>query len=97
MAGRRLIKPTQPAYRLPAHTHSPSALKYNDPGYGYAGVAPLSERQYLLSIAASKKKPLDERSPKERMQLKAKPGLSALRALDKKEAKKIVKMGSNDC
>ena len=63
----------------------------------YKAVAPLSDRQYLMNIAASKQKSQSERDSMERMSLKAKPELSALRALDKKDAKAVADMESNDC
>ena len=63
----------------------------------YEKVAPLSQRQYLLSIAQAKQKPPKERNAMENAALKAKPELSALRALDKKDAKAVAEMESNDC
>ena len=63
----------------------------------YADMAPLSERQYLLSIAQVKQKSPNDRNSMERMKLKAKSELSALRTIDKKEAKANAEIESNDC
>ena len=63
----------------------------------YKANAPLSDRKYLMTVAQAKQKSPNERNAMERQLLKAKSELSALRALDKKDAKMAAEKESNDC
>jgi hypothetical protein len=63
----------------------------------YKANAPLSDREFLMNVAEVKQKSPSERNAMERKTLKAKPELSALRALDKKDAKMAAEKESNDC